>query len=84
MVSAALHHEPPNPNNVKQEDKTPHQFATHMLMQFGHFLGHDITLSSQEELDCCHPNIIRQGESPLLPVQSGAELVLQRRGPRTL
>ena len=65
MVSAALHHEPPNPNNVKQEDKTPHQFGTHMLMQFGHFLGHDITLSSQEELDCCHPNIVKQGESPL-------------------
>ena len=34
-----------------------------MMMQFGHFLGHDITLSSQEELDCCHPNIIKQGFS---------------------
>ena len=48
---------------MKLEDKTPHQTGTHMLMQFGHFLGHDITLSSQEELDCCHPNIIKQGES---------------------
>ena len=35
-------------------------------MQFGHFLGHDITLSSQEELDCCHPNIINQGNENIL------------------
>jgi len=61
-VSSALHHEIPHPNNINMEDRTPHQSATHMMMQFGHFLGHDITLSSQEELDCCHPNIIKQEE----------------------
>ena len=31
------------------------------MMQFGHFLGHDITLSSQAELDCCDPAVIRLG-----------------------
>ena len=29
--------------------------------QFGHFLGHDITLTSQEELDCCHQSVIDLG-----------------------
>ena len=75
-MSSALHHEPPNPNNVKLEDKTPHQFATHMLMQFGHFLGHDITLTPQDELDCCHPNIVRLGEAN--PAPDETEDVFQR------
>jgi len=59
-ISAALHHEPPNPNNVQLTDKTPHPEITHMLMQFGHFIGHDVALSSQDELDCCHPRIAQQ------------------------
>ena len=60
-ISTALHHEPSNPNNINQEDGTPDPAASHLMMQFGHFLGHDITLTSQEELDCCHQNIIKQG-----------------------
>ena len=83
-ISAVLHHEPPNPNNVKLEDKTPHQFATHMLMQFGHFLGHDMTLTSQDELDCCHPNIVRQGETLPRSALQYSHYVLQRSRPRTL
>merc|ERR1711892_946540 len=61
-ISATLHHEPPNANNVQLTDKTPHPQFTHMMMQFGHFIGHDITLSSQDELDCCHPRIAQLEE----------------------
>ena len=30
---------------------------THLLMEFGHFLAHDISLTSQAELDCCSPEV---------------------------
>ena len=26
-------------------------------MEFGHFLAHDISLTSQAELDCCSPEV---------------------------
>ena len=30
---------------------------THLLMEVGHFLAHDISLTSQAELDCCSPEV---------------------------
>ena len=62
VISAALHHEPAHPNNVEREDGSPDSTASHMMMQFGQFLTHDISMTAREDIDCCHPNIIRQGK----------------------
>jgi hypothetical protein len=47
-VSAALHHEPGDPVQLAlRADTTPDRRHTHLLMEFGHFLAHDISLTSQ-------------------------------------
>ena len=58
-VSASLHHESGDPKtNVLKADTTPDRSHTHFLMEFGHFLAHDISLTSQAELDCCSPEVL--------------------------
>ena len=32
-----------------------------MMMQFGQFLVHDISMSAREDIDCCDPVIVNQG-----------------------
>ena len=61
-ISAAVHHEPSNPNNINTEDGTPDPAASHMMMQFGQFLVHDISMSAREDIDCCDPVIVNQGK----------------------
>ena len=58
-MSASLHHESGDPKtNVLKADTTPDRSHTHFLMEFGHFLAHDISLTSQAELDCCSPEVL--------------------------
>lgn len=58
-ISASLHHESGDPkSNVLKADTTPDRSHTHLLMEFGHFLAHDVSLTSQAELDCCSPEVL--------------------------
>ena len=50
-VSSSLHHESGDPkSNVLKADTTPDRSHTHLLMEFGHFLAHDISLTSQAKI----------------------------------
>ncbi|XP_023325281.1 uncharacterized protein LOC111698998 [Eurytemora carolleeae] len=55
----------PNPRLVskrvhenKKERNIPSKKITHMAMQFGQFLDHELTLTPEPELECCAPEII--------------------------
>merc|ERR1712088_1034999 len=51
QVSDRLH-------NTTDSEKMSSVQATHMVMQFGQFLDHDITLTPVAELTCCEPGFL--------------------------
>ena len=50
-VSTTIHH------GVKENK---HPFASLMVMQFGQFLDHDLTLTPEQDLHCCDPHVFTQ------------------------
>ena len=66
----------PNPRWISQKNHPdsdiPDPRYTHMVMQFGQFLDHDITLTPEEDVhDCCSTDVVTELNSQCYPIHVG-------------
>ena len=56
----------PNPRAMSKknhpDENKPDTRYTHMVMQFGQFLDHDLTLTPEQELHCCDDAVLTEDE----------------------